>query len=532
MSYSSRLMMIVSLVNFASMGDSGLEQPQNRPSDDVAADDDGKAPAETWDDLAASTIDRLRRLSEQFATSQVTPSATFAFEQDLDKELCEFGRRIVQSTFNRLEPATNELPKHLRFEDTDFTRLNKKTPQNSWSLFGQIRLLRAGYRATDKDIAEPTIFPLAICLGLVHGATPALAERVGRMMAEAGANQLHVLRRLKSEHGVGWGVPKLRQVTQAVSQAVTDECHEVQVRKLLELLECANGSKGRHRPVLSVGRDGITLGMRCKGGCMFNVASTATVAVYGRNGKRLGTVYLAQAPELGQDALSASLTLLVTETLRRWTGKLPRLCYVTDSGDNETSYYEKVLSKMKDPRDDRDDKKKKLLKWIRVVDFYHAGERVWSMARILFGEGMHGASWARKMLKWMLKPGGVYRVLHSAAAFRDLKKLSGKKLAKFETDYAYLRDRMRFMRYAEYRAVGIPLGSGVTEAACKTIFTQRLKQSGMTWRHAGAQTILNLRVLLLSGTWDAAYQRVLAKVAEPKIGGHMDIGQIHERIAA
>ena len=60
MPYSSRLMMIVSLVNFASIGQSGFEQP--RRDDD--AGDDGKAPTETWDDLFVSMNDRLRRLSE------------------------------------------------------------------------------------------------------------------------------------------------------------------------------------------------------------------------------------------------------------------------------------------------------------------------------------------------------------------------------------------------------------------------------------------------------------------------------------
>jgi hypothetical protein len=73
------------------------------------------------------------------------------------------------------------------------------------------------------------------------------------------------------------------------------------------------------------------------------------------------------------------------------------------------------------------------------------------------------------------------------------------------------------MRYAAYKRIGIPCGSGVTEAACKTIYTQRLKLSGMRWKKAGAQTILNLRVLHLSGVWTEAYQRVLNNVADVKV---------------
>ena len=65
------------------------------------------------------------------------------------------------------------------------------------------------------------------------------------------------------------------------------------------------------------------------------------------------------------------------------------------------------------------------------------------------------------------------------------------------------------MRYAEYARVKIPLGSGVTEAACKTVVAQRLKLSGMRWTKAGAGVILDLRVILLSGLWTKAYRRIL-----------------------
>ncbi|MDP6557992.1 MAG: hypothetical protein QGF59_20430 [Pirellulaceae bacterium] len=40
------------------------------------------------------------------------------------------------------------------------------------------------------------------------------------------------------------------------------------------------------------------------------------------------------------------------------------------------------------------------------------------------------------------------------------------------------------------------------EAACKTVFTQRLKLSGMQWKRDGAKVILRLRIVLLSGIWD------------------------------
>jgi hypothetical protein len=292
---------------------------------------------------------------------------------------------------------------------------------------------------------------------------------------------------------------------------MTEQRHAVQVEKVLELLKEATDSTGRHKPVLSVGRDGITLGMRIKAGTVNEVATCGTVTVLDRRGKRLGTVYLAYVPEFGQGTMSKQLTHLVTDVLKRWEGPLPRLSYVTDSGDNETAYYDKVMSRMKHPRTGE------RLEWIRVADYYHASERLWTMAEKLFGNGRRATSWARKMQKWLLKPSGAYRVLHSAAALRSQQKLRSKKLAEFNRAYRYLRDRLPYTRYADYRNVGIPLGSGVTEAGCKTVFTQRLKLSGMRWKREGAQCILNLRVLRVSGVWDQAYRRVLQGMKQPQV---------------
>ena len=51
------------------------------------------------------------------------------------------------------------------------------------------------------------------------------------------------------------------------------------------------------------------------------------------------------------------------------------------------------------------------------------------------------------------------------------------------------------MRYAQAQAQNLPIGSGVVEAACKTLATERMKRSGMRWRQAGGQAILTFRAL-------------------------------------
>ena len=71
------------------------------------------------------------------------------------------------------------------------------------------------------------------------------------------------------------------------------------------------------------------------------------------------------------------------------------------------------------------------------------------------------------------------------------------------------------MQYADYRRQGLPIGSGVTEAACKTVFTQRLKRSGMSWEKKSGQVIVDLRVLHLSGIWRQAHAHYLRSQTIP-----------------
>jgi len=71
---------------------------------------------------------------------------------------------------------------------------------------------------------------------------------------------------------------------------------------------------------------------------------------------------------------------------------------------------------------------------------------------------------------------------------------------------AYLRDNAHAMRYHQYRAMGLFVGSGVVEAACRTIVGQRLKHSGMFWTARGANAIIALRCCYASGRFEQFWE--------------------------
>jgi hypothetical protein len=449
------------------------------------------------------SIEGLLACVVRFLSQPITPFSTATFEKELAQQSRELARQIADATYNHIEEAgAAAAPQQVCYEMSGYRRLAQATAhRHVATLFGTIVLWRHGYRPCERDSSEATIFPVEQALGLSEGVTPALAERTGRLLAEAGATQERVLEQLRTEHGVTMGVKRLRALASALADGMNAHRQQAQVRRLLALLAQAQASRGRHKPVLSVGRDGITLGEQPHG--FFEVASTATVTVYDRRGQRLGTVYLAYVPEYGQGTLSTQLTNLVEEVLRQWPGPVPRLCYVTDAGDNETSYYQQVLRRMRHPVSGEK------LTWQWIVDYYHAAERITTLAEALFRASTEGQAWSRKMRKLLLKPGGVARVLYSAAALRSRRGVAKKRLADYRRAYNYLRERTAHMHYAEFRHLGLPIGSGVTEAACKTVFTQRLKLSGMRWKKAGAQVILDLRIILLSGIWEEVYTEML-----------------------
>lgn len=476
---------------------SATAQERNRVAEQIVDD--------AWRHLRSRCIEAVAMLLAE----PLEPGRFWQWERSLLALVMEFGRILLQGVLNALEPDDPDLlPREVWLGTSCYSRRRDKTCNSHIAtLFGTVALWRRGYR--DCDQVEKSIFPLELLLGLTAGATPALADWLGREMGDAGASQARTLDRLREEHHISMGVKRLREVIDRASEGIADFRETSQVDALLAALAEAHKSSGNRKPVLAVGRDGITLREyrhRC-----FEVATAGTVSIYDRSGKRLTTMYLAWPPELGQATMTRMLTELLKGVLLRWKGPLPQLAYVADSGGNESTFYGDQLRHMLHPRTGQ------RLHWQRVVDYYHVAERVWTMASALFGKDTRESiSWAHRMLKALKKPSGVSRVLHSAASHFHRRTITGSSTKEFRRAYRYIQTRSRFLKYHDYKARHIPLGSGVTEAACKTIFTQRLKLSGMRWSHEGAKTILSLRVVQLSGTWNttfAAYLRSLPGIA-------------------
>jgi hypothetical protein len=139
---------------------------------------------------------------------------------------------------------------------------------------------------------------------------------------------------------------------------------------------------------------------------------------------------------------------------------------------------------------------------LQIVDFYHVLERLHTLARLCLGEGSERAgdegttarAWVGVQKEQLLSD-GVQAVSEAIAV---LPTPSQEAVEYREESYGYVVRNAERMRYGTYRAGGYQIGSGVMEAACKTVVHQRLDQSGMHWREESAEAVVALRANQLS----------------------------------
>lgn len=153
--------------------------------------------------------------------------------------------------------------------------------------------------------------------------------------------------------------------------------------------------------------------------------------------------------------------------------------------------------------------------FIFVLDFYHASGYLRKASDALFGEGTtESDNWFTRYRSVLRdEKEGIDKVIQSIRYFQKKFRRRGKNREAIETVLNYYKRNKGKMHYGELREMGYPIGSGVVEAACKTVVGRRMKQSGMRWTHEGGQKIMNLRTLILSERWDVSWKMYLEKGA-------------------
>lgn len=192
---------------------------------------------------------------------------------------------ILQSALRQVETKrTDEVPARIQWQAQSYRR-NRMTNKTIDTRFGQVTLQRWFFQNCEPG--EAGIAPLDLRLGLIAGRmTPAAAEATGRLAADM--PQQAMLAMLQERFAITPGVATVRRVVQDLAERVRTHHDEAAIDRLTELIQQARQSQGKHEPLLQVGRDGVFVQTRP----FWEEASCGTLAVYDRERRRLGTVYL------------------------------------------------------------------------------------------------------------------------------------------------------------------------------------------------------------------------------------------------
>jgi hypothetical protein len=150
----------------------------------------------------------------------------------------------------------------------------------------------------------------------------------------------------------------------------------------------------------------------------------------------------------------------------------------------------------------RDLQELKIGRAIGILDIWHVTEYLWKLAYCFHAEGSDAAEAFVETYLQKLLEGKVARIIGGIRQMMTKRGLSTPKREKAQQCLNYFAQRCEYMKYNEYLAAGYPIGSGVVEGACRHLVKDRMEQTGMRWRIAGAQAVLNLRAIYVNNDWD------------------------------
>ena len=149
----------------------------------------------------------------------------------------------------------------------------------------------------------------------------------------------------------------------------------------------------------------------------------------------------------------------------------------------------------------------------QLIDFFHATEYVGKIAQATHPQRQAAgkrAQWQQAHCKALKHdPAALDALISEAARLSQRRTLSRTVRDDVLSAWTYFTNHRHQMDYPAFLAAGLPIGSGVTEAACKTLVKQRLCASGMRWKTKGAGIVLSLRALTqTTGRWAQFWQKI------------------------
>mgnify|MGYP000106069579 CR=1 FL=1 len=415
----------------------------------------------------------IKAKSEDSVTIEVTiplSKAMLDCEEKITTALNEAGCLAAQTALEQFD--TDGTP--ILLGDSKWTARGKfnKTYQTIW---GEVDVERYTYQSSK---GGRQVCPLEKDARIILTSTPGFAKLVSSKYAELGSSR--VLFDLAQNHQRTIARSYLKSLCDAVG-AVAQAKEESWSYDLPQI----------QAPVKSVavGIDGTCMLLTEEG---WREAMVGTLSLYDDKGERLHTIQMGATPEYGKSSFYTRFDRELEQIRNRYPDAL--FVGIADGAKSNWEYLK--------PRTDK-----------QTVDFWHASGYLGKAAEAMFvgkrkeGEKRQWLDNACHKLKH--KIGAPSRLLTEMVEYAESTDLSKQRREKLDAAISYFKNNKSRMPYARNMENSIPIGSGVTEAACKTLIKQRLCNSGMRWKEKGAAAVLSLRSLAHTDCrWDQFWGKI------------------------
>lgn len=421
-------------------------------------------------------------MTEAVMKKKTTESVTIEVTVDLDAKSMLRSEENIREALNEAGCLASEAA--LKQFDTDGspilignTKLTSrgevhKSYQSPW---GEVGVERHVYQSSR---GGKQFCPLEKEARIVLTATPGFAQLVSLKYAEMGSSRALV--DLEQSHGRTIARSYLKAIGDAVG-AIAQEKEEKWDYTPPELDKAVNS--------VAVGIDGTCMLLTEDG---WRESMVGTLSLLDHEGARLHTIQLGATPEYGKKTFYERFDRELGNIKKRY----PSATYIGIADGAKSNW--KFLR-------ERTDK--------QTIDFWHATEYLGNAAKAMYPDKNN----QQLCQKWLddachnlkHKVGASTRLCKEMKEHLENRQMSDQNRESLQACVTYFENHKAKMKYAKNQKENLPIGSGVTEAACKTLVKQRLCNSGMKWKESGAQSVLSLRALAHTDTrWDQFWKKI------------------------
>jgi len=437
----------------------------------------------------------VRQRQEAWKTAEAVPDLE-RFEEELHAQMMALERELIGEELARYDVTVEEI----EVEGVVYRRALASS-ETYLSAAGPVAVVRHLYRPAGRG--SKSICPFEWRAGIVRGLFTPRAARQGvfvvahvtpreaaGIFAEIGnmCPSRSTLDRLPKELSARW--ERHREAWEAALREMETIPHEAAV--------LAVSLDGVMAPMKDAGRveKRSQADKQAQGPAGDREFGCGTVSYYAQERERLATIRYGRMPEYKKTTLCQQLEAEVQSILAlRPDLKVVKLADGAQENWRFLSKLDLGLSA----------KAAAQVEQLEIVDFYHAADHLKEACDAIWDKDKVRSQAEFERWRTLLKEnvGGVEQVIR--ALKYQARRARKRRKERIEKQLTYFRNNRQRMQYAHYIAQDLPIGSGVVEAACKTLVTQRMKQSGMAWRQSGGQAILTLRSLIQSNRWKPAW---------------------------